>query len=164
MEQLVTGLLHTSVVVHSGSAQLGQHLCPFPIFFADLMSIVKRLPHAYADDVQIYVSCTSSEIGTLQECISVCCEEVSAWTTSNRLQLNPSKTEFLWCASYRRQSQIPAFPLCIGNTCITPVSAVRKLGVHLDSNVTLSTHVTATVRPCFGRLRQIRSVRRSLTP
>jgi len=70
-----------------------------PIFFvlytADLMSIVKRhqlLPHAYADDVQIYGSCTSSEVGTLQERISVCFEEVSAWTASNRLQLNPSKT------------------------------------------------------------------------
>jgi len=37
----------------------------FVLYTADLMSIVKRhqlLPHAYADDVQIYGSCTSSEV------------------------------------------------------------------------------------------------------
>jgi len=78
----------------------------FLLYTADLMSIVKRhklLPHVYADDVQIliyfyvfrmfskcYGSCTSSEIGTLQECISVYFEEVSAWTASNRLQLDLS--------------------------------------------------------------------------
>ena len=43
------------------------------------------------------------------------------------------------------------------------VSSVRDLGVHINSDVSLSTHVTATVRTCFALLRQIRSVRRSLT-
>ena len=38
---------------------------------------------------------------------------------------------------------------------------VRNLGVHIDSDVSLRTHVTATVRSCFV-LRQIRSVRRYL--
>ena len=34
--------------------------------------------------------------------------------------------------------------------------------MHLDSDVTMTTHVTATVRACFAVLRQIRSVRCSL--
>jgi len=41
----------------------------FILYTADLMSIVKRhqlLPHANADYVQIYGSCASSEVGTLQ--------------------------------------------------------------------------------------------------
>ena len=45
-----------------------------------------------------------------------------------------------------------------------PVSAVRDLGVFIDADVTMSTHITATVRACFAALRQIRSVRRSLSP
>ena len=43
-----------------------------------------------------------------------------------------------------------------------PVSSVRDLGVHIDSVVSLRTHVTATVRSCFAVLHQIWSVRRCL--
>ena len=83
---------------------------------------------------------------------------------TNRLQLNPSKTEVVWCSSPRRQHQIPSRPLRIGSTAISPVSSVRDLGVHIDSDLTMRSHVVATVRSCFAALRQIRSVRRSLTP
>ena len=83
--------------------------------------------------------------------------------TANRLLLNPDKTEVLWCASARRQHQLPTGPVRIGSASVLPVSTVRDLGVHIDCDVTLTTHVTATVRACFGVLRQIRSVRRSLT-
>jgi len=37
------------------------------------------------------------------------------------------------------------------------------LGVYIDADVTMSAHVTAVVKPCFAALRQIRSVRRSMT-
>ena len=36
-------------------------------------------------------------------------------------------------------------------------------GVYIDEDVTMSAHVTAVVKACFAALRQIRSVRRSLT-
>ena len=37
------------------------------------------------------------------------------------------------------------------------------LVVYIDADLTMSSHITATVRACFAALRQIRSVRRSLT-
>ena len=58
---------------------------------------------------------------------------------ANRLQVNPSKTEVLWCASGRRQHQIPTSPVRIGSTYVLPVSYVRDLGVHIDSDVSLRT-------------------------
>ena len=90
-------------------------------------------------------------------------DETSAWMLANRLQLNPAKSEILWCASARRQHQIPTGPVRIGNTTVLPVSQVRDLGVYLDAEVTMKAHVTAIVRACFSVLRQIRSVRRSLS-
>ena len=51
----------------------------------------------------------------------------------------------------------------IGNTSVVPVSVVRDLGVYIDADLTMSAHITATVRTCFAALRQIRSVRRSPT-
>ena len=82
---------------------------------------------------------------------------------SNRLQLNPAKTEVLWCSSAPRQHQIPTGPARVGDTSVFPVRTVRDLGVYIDVDVTMSAHVTAIVRACFAALRQIRSVRRSLT-
>ena len=82
---------------------------------------------------------------------------------SNWLQLNPSKTEVLWCSSARRQHQISTGPVRVGDTSVQPVRTVRDLGVYIDADVTMSAHVTAVVKACFAAFRQIRSVRRSLT-
>jgi len=80
----------------------------------------------------------------------------------NRLQLNPAKTEVLWCASSRRQHQIPTGPVRVGDAFVSPVTAARDLGVYIDAGVTMRTQVINTVTACFAALRQIRSVRRSL--
>ena len=44
-----------------------------------------------------------------------------------------------------------------------PVSFVRDLGIFLDSNVSMKTHVAKLVSSCFAALRQIRSVRHSVS-
>jgi len=82
---------------------------------------------------------------------------------ANRLQFNVIKTEVLWCSSARRRHQIPTRQVRVGNSAVLPQSAVRDLGVYIDADVTMSAHVTATIRACFAALRQIRSVRRLLT-
>jgi len=42
-------------------------------------------------------------------------------------------------------------------------SVVRDLGVWIDNGLTMSTHITKVVAGCFASLRQLRSVRRSLS-
>jgi hypothetical protein len=139
----------------------------FLLYSADVLQLIKRHqlhPHAFADDSQIYGFCQPSETDSLQERLSHCIDDVSQWMRANRLQLNPTKTEILWCSSARRQHQIPTRPVRVGSASIVPVSSVRDLGVFIDSDVTLKAHVIATVRACFAALRQIRSVRRFLSP
>ena len=138
----------------------------FLLYTADFLQLVIRhrlYPRAYADDAQIYGSCIPPYTDMLQKRMSVCVDEVSLWMASNRLLLNPAKTEVLWCSSARRQHQIPTGSVRIDNTSVVPVSVVRDLGVYIDAHLTMSSHITATVRACFAALRQIRSVRRSLT-
>ena len=77
---------------------------------------------------------------------------------SNRLQLNTSKTEVLWCTLSRRQHQIPRAPVRVCSDFIQPVSSVCDLGIYLDADA-----VARSVSNCFAVLRQIRSIRRSLT-
>ena len=120
-------------------------------------------PHAYADDTQIYGFCRPSDVDGLVSRVSACIDEVSAWMKANRLQLNHAKTEVIWFSSTRRQHQIPNGSVRIGSTSVQPVVSVRDLGVHLDADVTMTTHITAAIRSCFAALRQIRSVQRSLS-
>ena len=54
----------------------------------------------------------------------ICFDEVSSWMRTNRLQVNPSKTEVPWCASGQRQHQIPTSPVRIGSTYVLPVGPI----------------------------------------
>jgi len=54
--------------------------------------------------------------------LSSCVCDVASWMQSNRLQLNTSKSEVLWCSSVRRQHLIPDTPLIVGvDTSYQPV-------------------------------------------
>ena len=137
----------------------------FLLYTAELLQLIQRhqlSPHAYADDTQIYGFCPPTQVGDLQERVTDCVRDVSAWMMANRLQLNPTKTEILWCASTRRQHQIPQGAIRVGHADVMPVTVVRDLGVYIDADVSMRTHVINTVRACFAALRQIRGIRRSL--
>ena len=77
-----------------------------------------------------------------------------------RLQPSPDKTEFLWCASVRRQHQLPTSPLLIDGCSITPVQSARDLGIYVDCDLSMRTHVRRIVSRCFAALRQLRQIRR----
>jgi len=69
----------------------------------------------------------------------------------------------VWCASSRRQHQIPDEPFRLGLDLVQPVRSVWNLGIHLDSDLSMNTHITRTVSGCFAVLRQLRSISRYLS-
>jgi len=81
----------------------------------------------------------------------------------NGLQLNPAKTEILWFSSSRRQCHIPQVLFRVGTATIAPSFVVRDLGIYLDSNLSMTAHISKTVSNCFSAMRLIRSVRRSVS-
>jgi hypothetical protein len=126
----------------------------FLLYTANLLRLIEShdlRPHLYADDTQVYGFCRPCDVTKLQSRVSLCVGDVASWMRSNRLQLNTAKTEVLWCSSQLRQHQIPETPFTIG---------VRNLGIYMDS---MRTHVARTVSCCFSALRQIRSIRRSVS-
>ena len=54
-----------------------------------------------------------------------------------------------------------ALPFRIGTDEVTPAAVVRDLGIYIDSDVSMRSHVTKTVSACLTLLRQLRSIRRS---
>jgi len=62
----------------------------------------------------------------------------------------------------RRRHQFPSYQLAVGSVQVTQAASVRDLGVYLDSNMSVRSQVTRLVCTCFGILRQICSIRRSV--
>ena len=50
----------------------------------------------------------------------------------------------------------------VSGAAITPSTHVRLLGVEIDSDLSMASHVSRTVSTCFFQLRQIKSIRRNL--
>jgi len=77
---------------------------------------------------------------------------------SNRLQLNSSKTEVMWCATSRRQHLQPASALSVDGVMVDPVTSVRDLDIYIDTDLSIRTHVQQTMSCCFAVLRQLRQI------
>ena len=119
--------------------------------------------HAFADDLQIYGSTAQNGAADLMARMSICIECEALWMSSNRLRLNPSKTELIWLGTSRRLPHCDGLNMTVCGADVWPVDCVRDLGVLIDSNMTLSNHVNNVAGICFYQLRQLCIIRRSLT-
>ncbi len=142
-----------------------------PLFFilytVDLIKLIRSQnlqPHLYADDTQLYGSCRPGDTSSLADRVASCVDLVASWMRSNRLCLNSDKTEVLWISTVRRQHQLPVTPMLIDGAPVNPARTVRNLGVYIDSDLVMKTHVAKVVAQCFAVLRHLRHIRRSVSP
>ena len=139
----------------------------FVLYTADLVPLIQRHSlhhcHLYADDTQVYRWCRPHDAVSLQDSMSGCIDDVLQWTSSNRLQLNATKTEYIWCAPARRRHHIPNGNVKVGPDSVRPVQSARDLGVCTHSDMTMTTHINHVLSSCFSALRQIGSIKRSPT-
>ena len=119
--------------------------------------------HVFADDLQVYCHFLDGKEQVALQLFRDCSESVSRWMSSNRLKLNPLKTELIWLHSSRRNPTFLRKDIVLFGSPITPVNVVRNLGVILDENMTMSEHIARVCRNCYYQLRQIRRIKRSLT-
>ena len=117
------------------NAVLGHLL--FLLYTADVRELATRLglsSHFYADDTQLYTSGPPSRVAQQRQRMEPGIQQIAEWMRSNRLQLNPEKTDFLWCATSRRCLHLDTGALNICGVSITPSTSVRDLGVLLGSD------------------------------
>ena len=84
--------------------------------------------------------------------------------TANKLQLNDNKTEAMIILSNRMSvhSPLPSV-IHIGDADVPFVSSVKSLGVTLDSNLSMSQHISNTCKAAYIQIRHISSIRHLLT-
>ena len=79
---------------------------------------------------------------------------------TNKLKLNPDKTEFILIGSHKNRKQLlPHFPISIQGNQVSPAQSVRNLGVVFDSNFNFSNHVSQVIKSTTVHARDLYRIR-----
>ena len=78
---------------------------------------------------------------------------------SNKLKLNDDKSQALLCGSKTVKSKLQLTSVQVGDAEIPLSASVKNLGLTIDSELSMSKHISATVKTCFYYLRLLSKLR-----
>ena len=78
---------------------------------------------------------------------------------TNKVKLNPDKTEFILIGSQNRKQLLPHFPINILGNQVSPAQSVRNLGVVFESNFYFSNHVSKVIKSTRVHARYLYRIR-----
>src|SRR6218665_236866 len=91
-------------------------------------------------------------------------DALQVWMSSNRLRLNPAKTQLIWFGMPQQLSKIDLASLALKYPHFTFLTTVRNLGVTFDQELTFTQDINLLWRSCYYQLLHPKVISRSLTP
>ena len=83
--------------------------------------------------------------------------------STNKLKLNPDKTEFLLIGNERQRSKyLSMFPIEVLGAETYPAKSARNLGVIFDQNFNFRSHISAICSSCIYHIRDPQRISRHL--
>jgi hypothetical protein len=120
--------------------------------------------HQYADDTQLFISLNPASIHDSVQRLEICLSSLYAWFCYNGMALNADKSDVvLLGTSKRRQSYANLSSINVAGTTINLNSTTKLLGVTLDENISLNSHVSAVCKASWFHLRALKHIRNSIT-
>jgi len=156
-------------IVRTGVPQ-GSVLGPllFTMYVNDISSVLRHCKyHMYADDLQLYIH---TRPGSLNDAIHKVNEDLDlilTWTRKVGLALNAEKSQAILIGRQRllcttNQNSQPLIK--INNKSIPFSSSVKNLGVHMDSNLHWTDHISKTSQKVFAILHSLYHLKKISTP
>ena len=115
--------------------------------------------HLYADDSQLYVSFASGDFAAALNGLQSCLASVQSWMSTDKLKLNPDKTEFLIGNERQRSKYLSTFPIELLGVKTNPAKSARNLGVIFEENFTFCSHISAVCSSCLYYMRDLWRIR-----
>ena len=138
----------------------------FSMFTAPLSSLIGSFPvkhKLYADDTQVYFSFSSANFDKGFKGLQNCLSAVQSWMFTNKLKLNPDKTEFLLLGNVKQRKKfLSSFPAKLMGEDMVPASSARNLGVVFDDSMSMKDHIVSVFRSCYCNIRDLRRIRNYL--
>ena len=139
---------------------------PFGNITAEVYDLIASLgleADGYADDTQVRCSGPAHQQSDLVRRLAAGIVRIREWFADNRLRLNEDKTQVIWLGTQQQLNNFAVSDLDLPSAKVPVSSAVKNLGVTFDRCMTMADHVASLSRTCFFQLRQLRTVRSSLS-
>ena len=151
----INDALSTPMILHHGVPQ-GSILGPvlFTFFINDISNCIKYSKfHMYADDIQLYNFSCKNESSLLMGQINTDLASILAWSKSNGMFLNASKSFTLPLC----RGQLPEIgQIFLGQDIVKQVNQVQNLGFTFDIKMSWVAHVNAMCGKITAALRSLR--------
>ena len=137
----------------------------------NLLTLANRNPGAVASfgqqlhviGIQVVSHCSPSNSLELVSRVLRAIDSIHEWMSSNRLSLNTGKPQFIWLGTKHSLAKRDTDRLSSLLPSLTELTSVRNLGFIIDQELNMKDHITKLCQSFYYRLRQIRTVRHSLT-
>ena len=110
----------------------------FNIYINDLHTSINSSVKLFADDA--CVTLNANNVASLQSAITQDLDAIKEWTASNKLTVNPNKSQLLVIPSKRNFEPIN-IDVHYNNCSILPENVVKYLGIFIDSDLNFHNHV-----------------------
>ena len=114
-------------------------------------------------NAEMYISMPATDIPSTVQRFVQYMDDVSEWMARNQLKMNTEKTQLIWLRTSQQLRKVSVTELTLPSGLVQFVNSVTNLGLHIDSELTMLPHIDSVCRTGFFQLRQLRTVRGSLT-
>ena len=95
----------------------------------------------------LYIALSPANFSHSIQILKNCLNDIQNLMFTNKLKLNPDKTESILIGSKNNRKQLLShFPINILGNRVSPAQSVKNLGVVFDSNFTFSDHVSQVIQ------------------
>lgn len=128
----------------------------FTIFLNDIFTVCKYVNvHAYADDIQLYISRPIGLTEDLCACLNEDLCRIYHWSEVNGICLNPIKSFVMPISKFNIEADgLPSITL--GNINLSYVSKTKSLGIIINSKLDALDHINSVVKKIYFVLRNLR--------
>ena len=140
-----------------------------PLLFIMYCKEIENIAHKYglsvqlyADDSQLYVELTNSNLAYVKDCVESCLHEIQVWMSTNFMKINEDKTKFVIFTPSRNPSVTQDLNIVFDGEELEKISSTTILGSTLTPNLNFKSFIIAKCQSCNNHLRNIKQIKKSL--